>query len=197
LALPPRPEAYENYFQHNWGIMSMVARFEPGALGVPAAIQSQIRLADKNIPLMPSLTMDDVISTSLRDRRFLMWMLAGFAVSAIVLAAIGIYGVMAFVVTQRTREIGIRVALGAERRDVTRFVLAGGLRMAGAGVIVGGLAAVGFGRLLRTMLFEVVPGDPGTLAGTAAVLVGVALLGCIVPAKRAALVEAAVALRHD
>ena len=197
LDLPPSPEAYENYFQHNWALISLVARFQPGARGVPAAIQAQIKLADKNIPIPSALAMDSVIDTSLRERRFLMWMLVTFAASAMLLAAIGIYGVMAYTVTQRTREFGIRVALGAERRDVTRLVLLGGMRVAAAGVLVGGLAALGLMRLLRTMLFEVAPGDPATLAATAAALFALALLGCMIPARRATQVEAAVALRHD
>ncbi|MBZ5619609.1 MAG: ABC transporter permease [Acidobacteriia bacterium] len=197
LALPPRPEAYEDYFQHNWGLMSLMVRYEPAAAGVQAAIRAQIKLADKNIPIPPALSMDDVISTSLRDRRFLMWMLVGFAACATLLAAIGIYGVIAYSVTARTREIGIRVALGAERRDVTRLVLASGMRMAAAGVAFGGLAALGLMRLLRSMLFEVSPGDPATLALAASVLVVVALLGCTIPALRATRVEASVALRHE
>jgi len=197
LALPPRPEAYENYFQHNWGLMSLMVRFAPGSFGVPAAIRAQIKLADRDIPTPPALAMDDVISTSLQDRRFLMWMLVGFAGSAMLLAAVGIYGVMAYAVEQRTREIGIRVALGAERRDVTQLVLSDGLRLASAGVASGGLAAMGLMRVLRTMLFEVSPGDPATLAFTAGVLLLVALTGCLIPAMRATRVEASVALHHE
>jgi len=197
LALPPRPEAYENYFQHVWGLTTIVVRHSPEAAAVPSAISALIKQAGKHIPTPPSLSMDDVIASSLRDQRFLMWMLAGFAACAILLAAIGIYGVMAYAVTQRTREIGIRLALGAARRDVTRLVFAGGIRLAAAGVVAGSLLALVLVRFLRTMLFQVKPGDPATLACAAAILAAFALVACIVPAVRAARVEASVALRHE
>jgi putative ABC transport system permease protein len=197
LALPPRPEAYENYFQHSWGGMNLAVRRDPQAAHVAAAIRAQIRLADPDIPIPAALSMDEVIATSLRDRRFLMWMLGAFAGCAILLAAIGIYGVIAYSVEQRIREIGIRVALGADRPEVTRLVLSGGMRMAAAGIVTGGAAALGLTRVLRSMLFEVKPGDPATLAVAAAVLIAVAILACLIPARRATRIEAAVALRHQ
>ena len=197
LALPPRPEAYENYFQHGWDAMTLVVRHDPGAANVAAAIRAQIRRADRDIPVPPALAMDDILSASLRDRTFLMWMLVAFASSATLLAAIGIYGVMAYGVTRRTREIGIRIALGAQRRDVTRLVLRSGARMIAAGVAAGVLGAVALTGVLRSLLFGVRPADPATLAATALALAAVAVTACVFPAHRATRVEAAEALRQE
>ena len=130
-------------------------------------------------------------------RRFTTQLLGGFAVLALVLAAIGIYGVMAFIVGQRTREIGIRMALGARPQSVVALVLRQALALATGGVVVGGLAALGMSRLLSQMLFEVRPTDPLTYVAIAIVLAATAALAAWWPARRAASVDPMVALRAE
>ncbi len=156
VALPPRPEAYENYFQHAWEIMSLLVRHDGDARRVAAAIRGRIRAADPGITIPEVASMEEVVSTS-RDRRFLMWVLPAFGSCAAVLAATGIYGVVAHAVAQRTREIGIRTALGAQPwaqpRDISRLILRGGVRMAAIGVITGLAAALGGSRALRTLVY--------------------------------------------
>ena len=142
-------------------------------------------------------TMSDVISDSLGAQRFAMILLGVFAGVALVLASIGIYGVISYVVGQRTREIGIRMALGAERATVLRMVLLQAGRMVVAGLAVGLIAAVALTRLMSTMLFGVSPMDPVTLLGVTVLLALVALLACYWPARRATLVDPTVALRYE
>jgi predicted permease len=197
LDLPARQEVYENYFQHAWDSMSLVVRYDSNTDEVAAAVHAQIKAADNEIAVPPAVALDQVVSTSLRDRRFLMWMLLTFGGWAMVLAVIGVYGVVAYSVSQRTREIGIRIAVGAKQRDIARLVLSGGIRMAAAGVFLGGLAALAVNRLLASLLFGVRPADPATLWAVAAVLPGVTLLACLLPAIRASRVEPVVALRQE
>ena len=126
-----------------------------------------------------------------------MTLLAGFAGAALLLAAIGIYGVISYAVAQRTREIGVRLALGAQRRDVTRLVMRQGLRLTVAGIVLGTVVAVGASRVLSTLLYGVTAGDPLTYMGVAALLGLVAAIAAHVPARRAARVDPMVALRAE
>jgi len=126
-----------------------------------------------------------------------MAVLAGFAGAALLLAAIGLYGVMAFAVTQRTREIGVRIALGAQRRDVLRMVMRRGLLLTGAGLVIGLAAALALGRFVGSLLYGVTPADPLTLVTVALVLTGVASVAAYLPARRAARVQPMVALRAE
>jgi putative ABC transport system permease protein len=197
LDLPARPEVYENYFQHAWDSMSLVVRYDSNADEVAAVVRAQIKAADNEIAVPAAVALDQVVSTSLRDRLFLMWMLLAFGGCAMVLTVIGVYGVVAYSVSQRTREIGIRIAVGAERRNITHLVLRGGIRMAGAGVVLGGLAALAVNRLFASLLFGVRPSDPTTLLAVAVVLPGVTLLACLLPAIRASRVELVVVLRQE
>lgn len=142
-------------------------------------------------------TMEDVIARSMASRRFAMRLLAGFALLALVLAGVGIYGVVVYAVGQRTAEIGIRMALGARRGDVLRLVLADGARMVVAGIAVGVGAAIALTRLMSHLLYGVSPTDPLTFALVAIGLAAVALAACALPARRAARVEPMIALRHD
>ncbi|MBZ5544896.1 MAG: ABC transporter permease [Acidobacteriia bacterium] len=141
--------------------------------------------------------MDEIISGSLAARRFSMVLLGIFAALALVMSCVGIYGVISYLASQRTHEIGIRVALGAKRRDVLRMVLAEAARMALLGVAIGLVAALGLTRLMANLLFGVSPHDPLTLAGVATLLMMVALAGCYVPARRATKVDPMVALRYE
>jgi putative ABC transport system permease protein len=143
--------------------------------------------------------MNEIIAQSLAAKRFAMMMLGAFAALALVLASIGLYGVIAYLVGQRTHEIGIRIALGAQRGDVMRWVLGQGARMALVGVAIGLVASAGLTQLLakQSLLFGVSARDPLTFAGVAGVLMLVALLACWIPARRAMRVDPIIALRYE
>jgi len=142
-------------------------------------------------------TMDELVSSSLAQRRFAMQVVGLFGVLALLLAGIGIYGVMAYSVTQRTREIGIRMALGATTGSICRWLLRQGMRLTLIGVGVGLLGALALTRLLRGLLFGVAPTDVITYAGLTLLLAAVALLACYIPARRATKVDPLVALRYE
>jgi len=142
-------------------------------------------------------TMDDILAGTLAARRFSMILFSVFAGLALLLSSIGIYGVICYLVGQRTREIGIRVALGARRADVLRLVLGHGVRMAVVGVTIGVAASLGFTQLMAGMLYGVSPADPITFIGVAAILTLVALAACYMPARRAMRVDPNVALRYE
>jgi predicted permease len=158
-----------------------------------AAVQS----VDSDLPLERIQTMEQVVSLTVAGYRWITVLYAGFGFAALLLAILGVYGVMSYSVAQRTHEIGIRMALGAERADVLRLVLGEGLLLAGAGVAAGLVGAIALTRLMRSSLFGVSPTDPVTFAIVAILLVGVAVVGCLVPAQRAMRVDPLTALRHE
>jgi putative ABC transport system permease protein len=141
--------------------------------------------------------MNQVVSGSLKDWRFHAVLLGIFAALALVIAAIGVYGVISYSIAQRTHEIGIRLALGAQRRDVLRLVVSQGARLALAGIAVGVLAAIGLTRLMASLLYGVTPTDPVTFIAVAILLLIVALVACYIPARRAMRVDPMVALRYE
>jgi putative ABC transport system permease protein len=161
------------------------------------AIREQVRLIDPDLPITSVYTMDDLINRSLSGARFSLSLLASFAVLGLLLAAIGIYGVMVTAVAQRTHEIGLRMALGAQRRDVLLLVIRQGMFPVLIGVVAGLAAAIGLTRLMSTLLFEVSATDPLTLAVITVLLTIVALLACYIPARRATKVDPLVALRYE
>jgi len=169
--------------------------------GDPAAIMGLVRRAvaqiDSREVIYGVQTMNDVIAGSLAARRLSMILLGIFAALALILSCVGIYGVISYVVGQRTHEIGIRIALGAQRTDVMRLVLGEGAKMALAGVMAGIAAAFGLTRLMANELFGVTAQDPLTFAAVAVVLALVALLACYLPARRAVRVDPMVALRSQ
>ena len=169
--------------------------------GSPAALVGAVRdaiakLNSQNV-MFETRTMDAIIGESLAARRFSMVLLSIFAGIALLLSSIGIYGVISYVVGQRTHEIGIRLALGAQRRDVLRLMLGEGMKMAFVGVAIGVCGALGLTHLMVKMLFGVSATDPVTFAGVAVVLCAVALAACYIPARRAMRVDPIIALRHE
>lgn len=199
LDLPEQPALYSPYTQappwKRW--MSLVARTQsdPGALA--QAVKQKIWKVDPQLPLTKVLTMNEVTAESFAARSFNMVLLMVFAVLALTLAAVGVYGVMSYAVTQRTQEIGIRMALGARATDVLTLVVKNGLVLTMLGVALGLAGAVGLTRLLDSLLFGVTPTDKVTFAAVSLVLIVVALVACYLPARRATKVDPLVALRYE
>jgi putative ABC transport system permease protein len=167
----------------------------------PLALVPSIRKAiadlDPTLPVAGVRTMDEVFQRSVSRPRFLLTLLVAFALVALALAAVGIYGVLSYSVAQRTNEIGVRMALGASRSDVLRMVVRQGMRLALAGVVVGGVAAFGAAQLLRSLLFGVSPADPATFIAVAIILGFAAFAACAIPAQRATRVDPTTALRYE
>lgn len=192
-----RPAIYYSATQDPFGSMYFGVRTAGDPAALIAPVRAAIRALDSELPLDAVGTVEDSVSRSLSQRRFSMLLMAIFAALALVLAMVGIYGVMAYSVTQATQEIGIRMALGARRADVLRIVLTyGGVLMA-VGLAIGIAAALGAGRLLATQLYEVKPFDPLTFAAVAAALLATGLAACLFPAFRATRVNPLVALRNE
>lgn len=192
-----RPMIYWAYPQFPVIFNSIVVRTEGDALSLAGAIKSQIWSVDPAQPVASVATMEQVLTSSVAPRRFNMLLIGIFAAVALALAAVGIYGVISYTVSQRTHEIGIRVALGAQGSDVLRLVVGQGMALALAGVVLGLAAAAGLTRLMTSLLFAVSPTDGPTFVIIAMLLTGVALVACIVPARRATKVDPMVALRYE
>jgi predicted permease len=192
-----RVALYTPHRQSGSGSLSIAARTTTDPVSVAAAITREARAIDPNLPVYDVKTMDQWLSESLARRRFAMLSLGLFALVAMILAAVGIYGVMSYSVAQRTREIGIRVALGAQTRNVLKLVIGQGMLLAGIGVGAGLIFAFAITRVMASLLFGVGATDPLTFAAIALLLAGVALLACWIPARRAAKVDPMMALRHE
>jgi ABC-type antimicrobial peptide transport system permease subunit len=177
------------------------AHFEFRALGDPTALVKQVRAivaeADNNLPLFDVRTQTQQIEQTLFQQRLISRLTSFFAVLALVLACIGLYGLLSYEVARRTRELGIRMALGAQRRDLMRLVVRHGLTLAFAGAIIGIGASMALTRLMASMLYGVRPGDPVTFVGVSALLVLVAFAACSIPARRAMRIDPMVALREE
>lgn len=198
LAIPPRAEIYLPFGQAHWPSVFMVVRSKGSdPLALTATAQNAVWSVNNDVPLANVRTMQDVIARSVLRRKFTMLLLTIFAALAMLLAAIGLYGVMSYTVLQRTQEIGIRMALGAQRFDVLKLVVAQGMTLVLAGVLSGIAAALVLTRLMSGLLFGVSAADPATFAIFAMLLGGVALLANYVPARRATKVDPMVALRHE
>ena len=161
------------------------------------AVRQQVESMDPNVPVHSIMSMDQIISRSVADRRFALELLGVFAAVALLLAAIGIYGVMAYSFSQRTHEVGIRIALGAQRLDILRMALGEGMGIVVIGLAAGLAGAATMTRFLRSMLFDVAPADPITFFSVSAILAGVALFACYIPAQRATRVDPLAALREE
>ena len=162
-----------------------------------AAVRREVRALDSDQPIGQITTMDQAIASSLATRRLTMVLLATFAGLALVLASVGLYGVMALTVTQRTRELGIRMALGAARANIFRLVLGHGVSLVSVGIVVGLIGAIALGRALMSLLYNVAALDTGAVVTAIVSLSAVALIACWVPARRATRVDPIIALRTE
>jgi len=202
LDVEGREQIYFPHAQPLYGIlaprdMTLALRtsLDPGS--VTSAIREQVFAIDKDLPLYNIATMDQLVTNSVAQQRLNLSLLVAFAGLALALAAVGVYGVMAYAVTQRTQEFGIRIALGASRGDVLKQVFLEGGRLAALGLALGLIAALALTRLMASLLFGVKPIDPVTLGVAAVLLAFVALAACYIPARRATLVDPLVALRYE
>ena len=175
----------------------LVVRARGSAATLTPAIKEAIWSVDKDQPIVRVATMDDLLATSAAERRFALILFEAFGIAALMLAAVGIYGVLSGSVTERTREIGVRLALGAQRRDVLGMILQQGVKLTLGGIGIGLLAAWAATRTLTTLLYSVSATDPLIFGGVAILLLSVALLACYLPARRATKVDPLVALRHE
>ncbi|MFY9572204.1 MAG: FtsX-like permease family protein, partial [Blastocatellia bacterium] len=192
-----RKSVYLTLAQIPIGGMSLALRTGGRPENLISAVRSKVRELDPDLPVNRAMPMTEVVSRSVWQPRLYTALFGVFAAVALILATVGIYGVMSYSVTQRTREIGLRMALGAERKDVLKLVVGQGIILAAIGVGVGLAAAFGLTRLMSTLLFGVTATDPVTFAVVSVVLTGVALGACFIPARRAAKVDPMIALRYE
>jgi len=194
---PVRIESWMPLAQMPARSMDVVIRTTGDPLALGNAAREAVWSLDRDLPIPRIQTMEQNLSARVAQRRLNMLLLGLFASLALVLAAVGIYGVVSYAVTQRTNEIGIRVALGAHASDVLRLVIGGGMKLALAGVVIGLVMTIVLTRLMASLLFGVSATDPVTFAAIAALLFGVALVACLIPARRATKVDPMVALRYE
>jgi putative ABC transport system permease protein len=199
LAVPPRPEIFLNSMQAqldwSWLVLAVRAHGDPGLLA--ESVKAALREANPNVPIERANTLDEVVSRSIVGPRIYAFLLGTFAALAVVLAAIGLYGLISYTVSQRTHELGVRVALGAARTEIVRLVIGQGLRLAAVGAVVGLGGAFATTRLLAGLVKGIEPNDPATFVAVTMVLLAAALLAAYLPARRASRVEPMVALRAD
>jgi putative ABC transport system permease protein len=191
------PQVYLDLYQSKEKHLAIFLRGNLDAAAVPDQLRRQVQAVDPTIPVYEAQTLDEALSASLSERRFAMAMVGLFALTALLLAGLGIFGVLSYVVSERTHEIGIRLALGAHRQNILRLVLGQGLTLAVVGAAVGLAGALAAGHLMTGLLYGVSATDPVIFAGVAVLLIGVALLACYLPARRAIDVDPMVALRYE
>jgi putative ABC transport system permease protein len=195
--IEPFPEIYVSYLDDPYHHMSLSVRASGDPTAIVAGIRAELSGMDKNVPLANVKMMEQYVADSLGRRRFSALLLMVFAGAAMALAAMGVYGVISSSVTQRTREIGIRVALGARPADVLRLVVTQGMALVGTGIALGLAGALALTRLMSGLLYGVSAADPATFAGVALLLLAVALAACLIPAVRATKVDPTIALRAE
>ena len=197
LAEPSVPQIYVSVYQQRSKDLAIFLRGRLDRSSTPAELREQVQLINPELPVFGAQMLTDVVTASLSERRFSLEMVGLFALTALLLAGLGIYGVISYLVSERTHEIGIRLALGARSGNILRMVLRQGLGLAIAGAAVGLICALVVSHLMAGLLYGVRPTDPLTFAGVALLLIGVALLACYIPARRAIRVDPLVALRHE
>ena len=197
LSTPHYPTTYAPFNTFAIGFFSVLVRTDAAPRGVQSAIKRVVHEVDPDLPIFSLTTMNQAVSDSVAQPRFYMLLLDAFAAIALLLAALGIYGVISYTVSQRTRELGIRVALGATRERIVRLVIGEGIWMAGIGIVLGVAASLALTRALASLLFGVEKLDPLTLSIAPVTLMAVAFLGSYLPARRAARIDPAIAMRND
>jgi len=190
-------ESYLAFPQNPWSYVGLAVRTDGDPGAVYGAVRSLVAQIDPELPVHDMRPMEQVVAETMASRRLTLWLVGAFAALAFVLASVGIYGVMSYAVTERVHEIGVRMALGAQRRDVLRLVVGHGMRHAAIGLLLGSVAAFFAARAMTTLLFGIRPGDPLTFIGIAVVLALAALVACYIPARRATSVDPMVALRYE
>jgi predicted permease len=197
LAQAGVPKIYLDLYQTGGKRLAIFLRGNLDAAAIPGEVRERVQAVDPTLPVSGGQTLNDTVSASLAERRFSMEIVALFAMAALLLAGLGIYGVISYLVSERTHEIGIRIALGAESKSILQMVLRQGLGLAIAGAAAGLVCALIVSHLMAGLLYGVRPTDPLTFAGVSLLLIGVALLACYIPARRAIRVDPQVALRHE
>jgi putative ABC transport system permease protein len=195
-----QPSRFETYFpnaQRPAGGGALVLRSSASAAALSSALRAAVHSVDPDVPLFDIRELEAVVAENTAPQRLSVVLIASFAGLALLLAAVGIYGVISYGVTQRAHEIGIRLAVGAQRGDILRLVVGQGAKLTGIGLAVGLAASLGLGRAISGLLFRVSPFDPAALAGVSLLLLAVALAACYLPARRAARTDPMVALRHE
>jgi putative ABC transport system permease protein len=197
LADAPIPQVYLSAYQQPAKDLAIFVRGQVDTAAIPVEIREQVQAVNPELPVFGALTLSEAVSDSLSERRFSMEMVGLFALTALLLAALGIYGVISYVVGERTHEIGIRLALGAQSQHILRMVLREGLTLAATGAATGLLCAVAMSHVMAGVLYGVRPTDPLTFLGITILLIVVAFLACYIPARRALRVDPMVALRYE
>jgi putative ABC transport system permease protein len=195
LAADVRPEIYVAYAQLPWADMNLIVRTVSDPHGFIAAVRKCVLAVDKDQPVTQVQSMEEVLANGAAQPRFITTLLGCLSAIALILATVGIYGVIAYSVSERTQEMGIRMALGAERASILRLVLRQGLTLALAGIAIGLGASLALTRLMSKLLYHVSTTDPATFAGGAVLFAAVAMLASYLPARRATRVDPMVALR--
>jgi putative ABC transport system permease protein len=191
------PQLYLNLYQTGAKHLAILLRGHLNTAAIADDVRDGVHSLDPTLPVFGAQNLTKTVSASLSQRRFSLEMVALFALTALLLASLGIYGVISYLVSERTREIGIRLALGAQKRNILRVILQQGLRLAVTGAVIGIVCAVIVSHLMATLLYGVEPTDPLSFVGVATLFVGVALLACYLPARRAMKIDPMVALRHE
>jgi len=201
LDAPPEPTLYKPYFEPGWASLSremfIVIRMNADPKVVAPAFRSTVRSMDANLPVSDIRTMNELLSKSVAQPRFRTLILGVFAAVALLLAVVGIFGVMSYLVGRRTRELGLRMALGATHQNVLRMILREGLSVVLIGIGLGLVEALLLARWIKSLLFGIAPADPVTFLSVGILLTLVALAACYIPARRAVRVDPMVALRHE
>jgi putative ABC transport system permease protein len=197
LDTPPQPAVYLPFTQFVLPYMGAIVRTDRGAGAVASAVKTAVAQVDPDLPVGDVKTMEQIIEDSTGEPRFRSFLIASFAVLALMLAAVGVYGLISFTVTQRVPEIGVRLALGASPRQVFTQVIGQGLKLAVIGVAVGLLASVAATTLVSGLLFNTSATDPIVYGSLAVLLLAMAALACYVPARRAMRVDPMTALRSE